>query len=135
TIKLIKTEGPKILDEICPKCKKHKLRQMVGRFGPFISCSGYPECKYIQQTKADFKCPLDKGDVTKKQWKGKVFWGCANYPKCKFVIFGDIEQTKCPQCKAPFLVKKYDKDGNLTLTCANKECGYKKEVKQPEADE
>jgi DNA topoisomerase-1 len=133
-IQLIKTEGPKLLDEICPKCKKHQLRQMVGRFGPFISCSGYPECKYIPATKANFKCPLDKkGDVVKKQWKGRVFWGCSNYPKCKFVVFGDIEETKCPDCKLPFLIKKYDKQGNLTLTCSNKECGYKKAVKQ--ADE
>jgi len=106
---------------------------MIGRFGPFISCSGYPECKYIQQTKAEFKCPLDKSEVVKKQWKGKIFWGCSNYPKCKFVVFGDIEQTPCPQCKAPFLVKKYDKQGNLSLACSNKECGYKKEVQQ--ADE
>lgn len=123
SIELIATEAPKLLEEACPKCGK-PLRSIVGRFGPFIACSGYPECKYIQQTKAHFSCPLDKGDILKKQWKGKPFWGCKNYPECKFVIFGDIDETPCPNCKNPYLVKKFEKDGNVTLTCANKECGF-----------
>ncbi|MEX0940440.1 MAG: type I DNA topoisomerase [Candidatus Babeliales bacterium] len=125
TIQMVKTESPELLDEICPKCNKNKLRKMVGKFGPFIACSGYPECKYIQQTKAKFKCPLDKGEVVRKQWKGNIFWGCANYPKCKFVVFGDIQETKCPSCGLPFLIKKVDKQGNRILMCSNKECGYK----------
>jgi DNA topoisomerase-1 len=122
-IQLVQTEGPKMLDEKCPLCGK-QLRQVIGKFGPFIACSGYPQCKYIKQIKADFPCPLDGGEVVRKQWKGRVFWGCANYPKCKFVVFGDIEQTPCPKCNAPFLVKKFDKQGNMTLFCNNKECGY-----------
>lgn len=126
SIELVKMEGPKLLEETCPQCGK-QLRQMVGKFGPFIACSGYPECKYIAQTKAPFKCHLDKGDVVKKQWKGGIFWGCANYPQCKFVIFGDIEPVACPNCKTPYLLKKYDKNGNVTLQCTNKECGYKSE--------
>lgn len=135
TIELVKAEPPKLLDEICPKCNKNKMRQMIGKFGPFVACSGYPACKYIKQTKAGFKCPLDKkGEVLKKQWKGRVFWGCAHYPKCKFVVFGDIEETKCPDCKMPFLVKKYDKSGTLTLACSQKECGYKKVHEKPEED-
>jgi len=127
TIELIATEGPKLLEEKCPNCGK-QLRSLMGRFGPFIACSGYPECKYIQQTKAQFPCPLDKGEVLKKQWKGKVFWGCKNYPECKFVIFGDIEEETCPQCKNPYLLKKYEKDGSFTLSCPTKECGFKKTV-------
>lgn len=126
TIELVEVEAPKMLDEKCPQCGK-PLRQMSGKFGPFIACSGYPDCKYIKQTKANFPCPLDKGDVIKKVWQGKPFWGCANYPKCKFVVFGDIEETPCPKCKLPFLVKKYDKQGNLTLVCSDKECGYSSE--------
>jgi DNA topoisomerase I len=125
TIELVKAEPPKLLDEICPKCNVNKLRQMNGKFGPFVSCSGYPKCKYIQQTKAGFPCPLDKGDVIKKQWRGRVFWGCANYPKCKFVVFGDIVETPCPKCGLPFLMKKVDKQGHEYLLCSNKECGYK----------
>ncbi|MGB8468167.1 MAG: type I DNA topoisomerase [Candidatus Babeliales bacterium] len=134
TIELIKTPEPILLDRICPKCKKHKLRQMVGRAGSFISCSGYPECKYIEQTKASFPCPLDKGAVVKKLWKGSVFWGCANYPTCKFVVFGDIEETPCPQCGLPFLVKKYTKKEGSLLVCSNKACGYKKVVAPPDEE-
>ncbi len=134
TIELIKTEPPKLLDEICPKCKTNKMRQMTGRFGPFVACSGYPKCKYIKQTKAGFPCPLDKGGVVKKQWKGKVFWGCANYPKCKFVVFGDIEEKKCPDCKLPFLIKKVDKKGQY-LICSDKKCGYKKITKETTSED
>ncbi len=126
TIEIVEQEAPKLLDEKCPKCDK-PLRQLSGKFGPFIACSGYPECKYIKQTFAGFPCPLDGGQIAKKVWQGKPFWGCVNYPKCKFVVFGDIEETPCPQCKLPFLVKKFDKQGNMTLVCSNKECGYKSE--------
>jgi DNA topoisomerase I len=129
SIELIATEAPKLLEEKCPNCGK-PLRTVMGKFGPFIACSGYPECKYIQQVKAQFPCPLDGGEVLKKQWKGKPFWGCKNYPGCKFVIFGDIEETACPDCNNPYLLKKYEKDGSITLSCPNKECGYKT-TKQP----
>ena len=126
-IELVKAEEPKVLDEKCPECGK-PLRQVKGKFGLFIACSGYPECKYIHQKKATFKCPTcKKGDVVERRWRGGTFWGCNEYPKCKFAVFGDIEETPCPQCKLPFLVTKTDRKGVTTLTCSSKECGYKKE--------
>lgn len=118
-------EQPKELDEKCPTCKSN-LRQVMGKFGPFIACSGYPECKYIHREIASFACPMDKGEIVKRRWRGGTMWGCGNYPKCKFAIFGEIEETPCPQCKAPYLLKKFNKDGSITLQCNNKECGYKK---------
>jgi DNA topoisomerase I len=127
TIKLIEHESPQLLDEKCPVCGK-QLRKLVGKYGPFVACSGYPECKYIKQNKANFKCPLDGGDVIERSWRGKKFWGCSNYPKCKFVISGEIEQTPCPKCKNPYLLKKVDKEGNVTLVCPQKDCGYTKEL-------
>jgi DNA topoisomerase-1 len=85
----------------------------------------YPECKYIHQEKASFACPQDGGDVVKRKWRGGTFWGCSNYPKCKFALFGEIEETPCPQCKLPALLKKTDfKTGNVTLLCSDKKCGY-----------
>lgn len=122
-IELVKAEAPKLLDETCPKCGK-QLRQLIGKFGPFVACSGYPDCKYIKQEKASFKCPQCKGEMVKRRWRGGSFWGCANYPKCKFAVFGDVEEKPCPKCKLPFLVKKVDKEGNVTLFCSSKECGY-----------
>ncbi|HZW61857.1 MAG TPA: type I DNA topoisomerase [Candidatus Babeliales bacterium] len=129
-IHLTKLEEPQLLDEKCPLCGR-PLRKVIGKFGAFVACSGYPECKYIKENKAGFKCPDDGGEVVERRWKGGVFWGCKNYPKCKFAVFGDIEETPCPKCKRPFLVKKVAKDGTITLFCSDKACGYKK-VEKPE---
>jgi len=127
TIKLVETEGPKLLDEKCPKCGK-QLREVRGKFGMFKACSGYPECKYIPQVKASFKClKCKEGDVVQRKWRGGTMYGCSNYPKCKFAIFSDIEEKPCPQCKLPFLTKKVDKNGKVTLICYEKTCGYKQE--------
>lgn len=117
-------EAPKILDTPCPQCGK-PLRQARGKYGMFIACSGYPDCKYIHKEKANFPCPQCGGDVIKRKWRGGTMWGCANYPKCKFAIFGDIEETPCPECKKPYLLKKYDKSGKAMLLCSDKNCGYK----------
>lgn len=123
-IKLVKAEPPKLLKEKCPECGK-PLRQLQGRYGTFVACSGYPKCKYIKQEVASFKCPLDKGNVVRRVWRGGKFWGCSNYPKCKFAIFDEIEEKKCPKCKKmPFLIKKTNKEGEVTLMCQDKECGY-----------
>jgi len=122
-IELVQPEKPKLLEEKCPQCGK-PLRELIGKYGPFIACSGYPECKYIKRTTAWFPCPQCGGEIIERVWKGGKFWGCSNYPKCKFAIFDQIENKKCPKCKAPFLVKKFDKEGNVTLYCFDKTCGY-----------
>lgn len=122
TITLTATEPAPLLDETCEKCGK-QLRQMKGRFGEFISCSGYPECKFIKQNVASFPCPLCQGGIAQRSWKGGKFWGCQNYPKCKFSIFSDIEQSPCAKCqKHPYMVKKIDRTGKITLICPNEEC-------------
>lgn len=125
-IKLVEAQKPQLLAEKCPQCGK-PLRQMMGRFGPFIACSGYPECKYIYQHKASFPCPQSGGTLTRRSWKGKVFWGCSDYPKCKFTISGDIEEKECPKCKSPYLLKRIDAQGKVLLTCPNKSCDYREE--------
>ncbi|MEX0849724.1 MAG: type I DNA topoisomerase [Candidatus Dependentiae bacterium] len=126
TLELIQAEAPKLLEEVCPKCGKN-LREVRGKFGMFKACSGYPECKFIPQVKASFKClSCKKGDIIQRKWRGGTMYGCSNYPKCKFAIFSDIEEIPCPECKLPFLMKKFDKDGNITLVCSEKTCGYKK---------
>ncbi len=114
-------EAPQFIEEKCPQCGK-QLRKLRGKFGDFIACSGYPECKYIKQNKADFPCPLCGGDVVEKVWRGGKFWGCNNYPKCKFAVFDQLVKEPCPNCKWPFLIQKGEK-----ILCANKECGYKQE--------
>ena len=82
----VKVEVEK-LGKKCPDCKEGELVIRVGRFGKFISCSRFPDCKYTAQFKelAGFKCPECGGEaVVKKTKKGRKFYGCANYPKCKW---------------------------------------------------
>jgi len=127
-IVLVKAEKPKELKEKCPNCGK-ALREIKGKFGDFVACSGYPTCKFIKRNIANFTCPQCGGQVAEKIWRGGKFWGCANYPKCKFAIFDPIEEKPCPKCKWPFLIKKTDKKGNTILLCANKECVGEKKKK------
>lgn len=129
TIVITAAPEPKLLTEQCPQCGK-QLRELHGKFGKFVACSGYPECTYIQQTKAKFSCPSCGGEIIKRSWKGKIFWGCSNYPQCKFSISGDIEETPCPQCGTPYLLKRLSSGGNVLLHCSKKECGYKKESQE-----
>ena len=125
-ITLVKTKPPKILKEKCPQCDK-PLREISGKFGNFVACSGYPKCKYIKRNIAKFACPQCGGQVVEKAWRGGKFWGCDNYPKCKLAVFDEIDdKKKCPECKWPFLVKKTSKEGKVTYLCANKACKYKK---------
>jgi DNA topoisomerase-1 len=87
-------------DEVCPKCGKPMVVKF-GRFGKFIACSGYPDCKYTKsfQVKVGVKCPQCGGDIVQKKSKKKrTFYGCSNYPDCTFAInFKPLPQP-CPQC-------------------------------------
>ncbi len=80
----VQQKPPVQLEEACPKCGKPLLLRN-GQYGEFISCSGYPKCKYIKQELLDVKCPKDGGDIAvRKTKRGDVFYGCVNYPKCDF---------------------------------------------------
>lgn len=120
---LQESEPPKLLSETCPSCAS-ALRQVHGKFGPFIACSGYPSCKYIKPKTAAFACPSCGGNVVKRMGKGKAFWGCSQYPSCTFTIGGDIEETPCPQCKSPYLLKRSTKWAGSTLNCPTAGCSY-----------
>jgi len=128
-IELKEAETPQLLDKACPDCGK-QLRALQGKFGEFIACSGYPECKYIERKKFPFPCPQCGKDIIERAWRGGKFWGCSGYPECKTAIFDPIEEKACPECSWPFLTKKTDKKGNATLICANKLCGYKESISQ-----
>jgi len=123
---------PEMTDEKCPKCGSQMVVKS-GRFGKFIACSNYPECKTTKAVATGIKCPVDGGDVVERRSKRGKFWGCGNYPKCTFVSWYKPVSEKCPQCSALYLVEKWDKAGNCFHVCANKECGYKTEVKKDEA--
>jgi DNA topoisomerase-1 len=111
--------------EICEKCGKPMIIK-VGRFGRFMACSGYPECKTTKALSIGVKCPRDgcNGNVTQRRSKrGRIFYGCSEYPKCDFAVWDRPVPKSCPQCHAPFLVEKVSRAG-VKVKCANKECIY-----------
>ncbi|MGB9639613.1 MAG: type I DNA topoisomerase [Anaerolineales bacterium] len=84
----------------CPECGK-ELVIRYGRFGKFISCSGFPECRYTEPwlEKVGVKCPKDGGEIVeRKTRRGRVFYGCANYPQCDFTSWKKPISTPCPSC-------------------------------------
>lgn len=115
----------------CPKCGKPMVQKM-GKFGPFVACSGYPDCKHILQEKLSFPCPQCGKDIVKRKWRGGSFWGCSGYPDCKFAVFGKVIDEACPQCKNPYLIEVKDKKTGLKIQCG-KSCGYSRAAAEEEA--
>jgi DNA topoisomerase I len=113
-------------DEICEKCGSPMVVKR-GRFGNFLACSQYPECKTTKPLKLGVKCPAQNcgGDLVQKRTrKGKTFYSCSNYPTCTFAIWDRPINRPCPQCQAPFLIEKIRKQTGKKIVCHNQECGY-----------
>lgn len=108
---------PQESDEICPNCGRVMLIR-EGRYGKFLACSGYPECKTTKPfEKPVCKCPKCGGDIYKRRSKkGKTFYGCSGYPNCDFIAFDEPTGELCPKCKSP-LVKIKD-----VVKCSNRNC-------------
>lgn len=110
-------------DIVCEKCGR-KMVVKVGRYGKFIACPGYPDCKNIKKyvEKTGTVCPKCGGDIIVKHTKTKrIFYGCSNYPECDFVSWNEPTNEKCPQCGEVLYKKKGKKP---TLFCAKEGCGY-----------
>jgi DNA topoisomerase-1 len=116
-----KQSTPQPTGEDCPLCGKPLvLRQ--GAYGEFVSCSGYPKCKYVKQNLIEgMKCPkCGLGDLAERRARrGNIFWGCTNYPKCDFTSNYKPVAKQCPLCKSPYLVEKTLRSG-IYLECPNK---------------
>jgi len=116
-------------DVICDKCGKN-MAIKEGRFGRFLGCSGYPECKNTKPLDTGIQCPREGCGGTlceKRSKKGKTFFGCSNYPNCTYALWDRPIPEQCPACGHPFLVEKYYRGKGMIKTCPNKECGYKKQ--------
>lgn len=112
-------------DIICEKCGRRMVVKM-GRYGKFIACPGYPECKNIKKyvEKNGAKCPKCGGDVVIKHTKkGRVFYGCENYPNCDFVSWDEPTKELCPKCGKTLLKKK---GKNPKFYCVTPDCGYER---------
>ena len=119
TIQIQERESLPVIDEKCPKCSSAMIAR-VGRFGPFVACSGYPGCKYIKQEEFPYACPADGGVIAKKTWKKGSFWGCNNHPKCTVAFTGEVRNTPCPSCSASFLIHS----AKTGLKCQNPKCSF-----------
>lgn len=119
-------------DFICEKCGRRMVVK-TGRFGKFIACPGYPECKNIKKIVVETGaiCPKCGGKVIeKKSRKGRLFYGCANYPNCDFVSWDEPLNEKCPQC-GHILFRKKGKTPKIY--CAEEGCGYSR-IEQPKEE-
>jgi DNA topoisomerase I len=125
----LKIIAEKTTDEKCDVCGA-AMKVKRGRFGEFLACSRYPECKGTKPVSIGVPCPREGcgGFLTAKRSKrGKIFYGCSNYSKtkCDFVSWDLPISEPCPQCGAPFLVKKELKSGT-TVRCLRDGCGYQR---------
>ncbi|BFN04544.1 type I DNA topoisomerase [Clostridium tetani] len=116
----------KVTDVKCEKCGNNMVVKH-GRFGDFLACPGYPECKNTKPIvhQLDVKCPKCHGEIVlKKSKKGRKFYGCSNYPKCDFVSWFEPVERKCDVC-GNYMVKRYTKAKGDYIECSNKECKHK----------
>jgi DNA topoisomerase-1 len=119
-------EEPLTTNEICPKCQS-PMQVRMGRFGRFLACTKYPECKSTKAISLGIACPLGCGGdvVSRRARMGRVFYGCNKYPDCKFISWYKPVQRPCPLCANPYLVEKFTKTLGPHISCPNKECDYK----------
>jgi DNA topoisomerase-1 len=124
-------------DIVCDKCGKPMVIK-TGRFGEFLSCTGYPACKNARPVPLGVACPKCGGDIIEirpRKRGGRTFYGCSNYAaeqKCDFKLWQKPVPIPCPQCDAKFLTRSGGK--KPMLLCATKDCGYKKELEEEEGD-
>ncbi|OXM84657.1 type I DNA topoisomerase [Paenibacillus rigui] len=120
-----------VSDEICEKCGRHLVYKM-GRFGKFLACSGFPDCRNTKPIVKDIgvTCPSCKEGkiIERRSKKGRVFYGCDRYPECEFVSWDKPVAQPCPKCGS-MLIEKRNKNGEFHQ-CVH--CDYKEEVQEKE---
>jgi len=120
------------IDEKCPECG-NDLMWRRGRFGPFIACSNYPECKYIKKKQAKeigMTCPeCGQGAVVERKGRwGRSFFGCKRYPECKFTAYNRPLSEPCPDCGRAWLLEKETKKEGKVVFCSNESCHFKRQA-------
>ncbi len=121
-------------DEVCELCGR-KMVIKIGRFGPFLACPGFPECKNTRRIVQDTGgvCPkCGKRILVRRSKKGKTYYGCEDNPRCDFMTWDRPIKEKCPNCGGTLLKK----DGrNARIYCANEDCGYQRKPEPPKPEE
>ena len=129
-------EGKKIkvedipTDEICEKCGRPMVIKS-GRYGKFVACSGFPECRNAHPIVKDTGglCPLCGGHMLlRKSAKGRVYYGCSNYPTCNFMTWDEPVPETCPHCGKTLFKRRGQ------LYCAKEGCGFVKNIEKTNAE-
>lgn len=125
----IKVED-ELTDEVCEICGRNMVIKM-GRFGKFLACPGFPECKNARPLLEEIgvNCPkCGEKIVVRRSKKGRKFYGCSNYPECDFVAWEKPAPYTCPQCGS--LMAEKNLKSQKRYVCTNKECNYSETVKE-----
>lgn len=125
-----------VSDVPCDKCGKMMVIKR-GRYGKFLACPGYPECKNAKPIVEEIEAPCPKcGEklLAKKSKKGKKFFGCSSYPNCDFVSWNEPLKDKCPDCNS-YMVLKYSKTKGSYAQCSNAECNKIVNIKNEKSEE
>jgi DNA topoisomerase-1 len=134
SIKIVEAE---VIDEACEACGK-PMQVRFGRFGKFVGCSGYPECKtvrpMVKPVPTGVHCPdCGEGEIMEKRSRGgRTFFSCNRYPKCRFATWEKPIPEKCPECGAPFIVEKTTKKAGTVRRCLAEGCKYTETVAEAE---
>ena len=126
----------------CENCGKEMILKS-GRYGPFYSCSGYPDCKTIRKIgrkssappkPTGVKCPTcNEGELVERISRRGVFYSCNRYPKCEFTLNNRPVARECPKCHAPYLLEKETKREGHIEYCNNAECDHRAPIAAPAA--
>jgi DNA topoisomerase-1 len=123
--KIVEVETPVVeIGEACPQCGRPLVRKH-GRYGEFIACSGFPECKYTRPVGIGIMCPRCKtGEIVERRSRrGRTFYGCSNYPECTYTSWDRPTERLCPKC-GQTLLGLHQTKRRTTLRCPDKACGY-----------
>ena len=135
--KTAEAEEPVYSDETCDKCGSRMLIK-TGRYGKFLACSAYPDCKNIQPLEKPkslgITCPsCGEGEMQEKKSRyGKIFYSCNRYPKCKYALWNPPKAEPCPKCGWPLTEIKTTKRWGTVQRCPQENCDWEKVLIAPE---
>ena len=133
TVSTVLENAPRVdvtTDQFCPECERPMVIK-TGRYGPFLSCSGYPDCKATKRivNTVGVSCPTCGGDlISRKSKRGRTFYGCSNYPECTFISGRRPLPSPCPDCQGLLVAARGER-----AECTN--CDFKSLVSELEEEQ